>query len=156
MLAPAPAAGDFADGPAAPALADRLVVHDGRRRWLVPIADVLWLESYGNYTRVCTAERHWLHRATLSSVTMQLAPWGFVRIHRRLTVNVGRVAALRPTGNGACEARLETGHRLRVSRSGRTAFLERLARAHGPGVVPGDGLRPGRTATGVATRAHGI
>ena len=107
---------------------ERFVVHDGRRRHLVAPVDILWIASYGNYARIVTATgRHYLHRATITETARRLAPHGFVRVHRTTVVNATRVVRLRPSGNGQDEARLDTGHRIRVSRSYRTALREHLA-----------------------------
>jgi two-component system LytT family response regulator len=100
----------------APAL-PRLAIRDGRGGHFVPMADVLWIESYGNYARVFTAQTRYLHRATMASLAEQLAPHGFVRIHRTAIVNAARVVRLRPAGSGEYEAVLDTGARLRVSRT---------------------------------------
>jgi len=95
----------------------RFAVRDGRRTHLVPIADILWIESFGNYARVYTALARHIHRATMAVLTRELAPYGFARIHRTVIVNFARVVQLGPSGSGNYVALLDTGHRLRVSRT---------------------------------------
>ena len=63
----------------------------------------------------------------MEAIAAQLAPHGFVRIHRTAIVNGARVVRLRPAGSGQYEAQLDTGLRLRVSRTFRHA-LEALQR----------------------------
>ena len=121
---------------------ERFVVHDGRRRHLVAPVDILWVASYGNYARIVTVTgRHYLHRATITETARRLAPHGFVRVHRTTVVNAARVVRLRPSGNGQDEARLDTGHRIRVSRSYRTALREHLAAFAGTDTIAAAGAR---------------
>lgn len=102
--------------------AARLAIRDGHRSHFVPVRDILWVESFGNYARVYTPRERFIHRATMAQLAEQLAPHGFARIHRSAIVNVGRVVHLRPTGSGQYAAQLDTGVRLRVSRTFRAAI----------------------------------
>ena len=118
------AGGDSADGSggttASPA---RLALRDGYRTHVVPVSDVLWVESYGNYTRVYTPVARYIHRATMVGLSEELAPHGFARIHRSAIVNTARIVRLQPRGSGQYEAVLDTGLRLRVSRTYRAALI---------------------------------
>lgn len=100
----------------------RFAVRDGRRTHLVSVADLLWIESFGNYARVYTPTSRYIHRATMASISEQLAPHGFVRIHRTVIVNVARVTQVGPGGSGQYEVVLDTGTRLKVSRTFRSAL----------------------------------
>jgi two-component system LytT family response regulator len=105
-----------------------VVIRDGRREHYVRVADILWIESYGNYARVYATGGRYLHRATMQRIQAQLAPYGFARVHRTAIVNVARVVRLQPVGSGQHEAVLDTGVRLRVSRTYRTELEAREAR----------------------------
>ena len=100
----------------------RLVLRDGHRTHVVPVSDVLWVESYGNYTRVYTPLARYIHRATMLGLTEELTPHGFARIHRSAIVNAARIVRVHPRGSGQYEAVLDTGLRLRVSRTYRGAL----------------------------------
>jgi two-component system LytT family response regulator len=110
------------DGIRIPQATMRFAIRDGRRTHLVSVADLLWIESLGNYARVHTATSRYVHRATMASISKQLAPHGFARIHRTVIVNVARIAQVRPRGSGQYEVVLDTGTRLRVSRTFRSAL----------------------------------
>ena len=99
----------------------RFAIRDGRRTRLVPVTDLLWIESFGNYARVHTTTGRFVSRATMASISEQLAPHGFARIHCKVIVNVARVTQLRPRGSGQVEVVLDTGTRLRMSRTFRSA-----------------------------------
>lgn len=100
----------------------RFAIRDGHRTHLVPVADLLWVESFGNYARVYTPTTRYIHRATMASIAEHLAPYGFVRIHRTVIVNSAHVTQLRPRGSGQYEVTLDTGTRLRVSRTFRNVL----------------------------------
>jgi two-component system LytT family response regulator len=120
--------GPTSEPASAPATAPRVVIRDGRREHYVRVADILWIESYGNYARVYATGGRYLHRATMQRIQAQLAPYGFARVHRTAIVNVARVVRLQPVGSGQHEAVLDTGVRLRVSRTYRTELEAREAR----------------------------
>ena len=101
----------------------RLMIRDGHRRHFVAVADILWIESLGNYARVHALSARYIHRATMTELDEQLAPYGFARIHRQAIVNARRIVRLQPAGSGRYEAQLDTGSRLRVSRTFRRALL---------------------------------
>lgn len=109
------------DAGAAPPSA-RLAVRDGYRTQVVPIADVLWVESFGNYARVYTTVARYTHRVTMARLADELKPLGFARIHRTAIVNAARVVRLQPRRNGQYEVVLDTGLRLCVSRTYRGAL----------------------------------
>ena len=111
-----PAGGD------AEARSARLSVRDGYRTHVIPIPDVLWVESFGNYVRLYTTVARYTHRTTMAEMAEQLAPHGFARIHRTAVVNALRIVRLQPRRNGQYEALLDTGLRLRVSRTYRGAI----------------------------------
>jgi two-component system LytT family response regulator len=100
----------------------RLALRDGYRTHVVPIADVLWVESFGNYARVYTPVARYIHRATMAQLSEELAPHGFARIHRTAIVNTGRIVRLQPRASGQYEVVLDTGVRLRASRTYRTSL----------------------------------
>lgn len=100
----------------------RLALRDGCRTHVVPLSDVLWVESFGNYARVYTTITRYIHRTTMAQLAEQLTPHGFARIHRTAIVNTARVVRLQPRGSGRYEALLDTGVRLRVSRTYRTSL----------------------------------
>lgn len=100
----------------------RLALRDGYRTHVVPLSDVLWVESFGNYARVYTSITRYIHRTTMAQLAEQLTPHGFARIHRTAIVNTARVVRLQPRGSGRYEALLDTGLRLRVSRTYRTSL----------------------------------
>jgi two-component system LytT family response regulator len=88
---------------------------DGRVRF-VAAADVDWIEADGNYMVLHVGEAQHRLRASLAGLTEGLDPKMFVRIHRSVIVNVGRIREVQPWFGGDYIAILRTGAKLRVSR----------------------------------------
>lgn len=88
---------------------------DGRVRF-VPAIDVDWIEADGNYMVLHVGEVQHRLRASLTGLTVELDPKQFVRIHRSVIVNVGRIREVQPWFGGDYIALLHTGAKLRVSR----------------------------------------
>lgn len=93
---------------------------------LVPVTDVTYIEADGSYVNIHTDARTHLVRERMKTLEERLNPDLFCRIHRSTIVNLERVEALEPTDPGDVVARLDTGKRLRVSRSRRADLEERL------------------------------
>jgi two-component system, LytTR family, response regulator len=58
---------------------------------LVKISEIDWIESDDNYIRIHCGKSHHLMRETISALEKRLDPDRFLRIHRRLIVNVDRI-----------------------------------------------------------------
>lgn len=119
-----------AASPAPPASgATSLAVRERGRVVFVPVADLDWIEAQGNYLALHGQGRTHLLRETMGGLQARLDPAAFVRIHRRLIVNVSRVREVRALGGGDAAVVLEGGRELRASRSFRPALNRGLAAA---------------------------
>jgi two-component system LytT family response regulator len=123
------------DGPHAEILAepatkylDRVCVQSTGRVEIVHLSDVEWIEACGNYARLHTPNGRPMLREPLRRLDAQLDPSRFARIHRSAIVNLDRIREMRPTASGDYVVRLESGIRLRMSRSHRAEVDRRLGR----------------------------
>ncbi|MCA2984327.1 MAG: LytR/AlgR family response regulator transcription factor [Gemmatimonas sp.] len=98
----------------------RVLVREGRRTRFVPLADVDWFEADGNYIRVHTAGERYRTRGTITAIDAALDPRQFVRIHRRVVVNMDRVREMTPLPGGDGLLVLGDGTTLRLSRTYRS------------------------------------
>jgi len=116
------------------ALGKTLLHLAGRRRRVVDADDIYYLEAHGDETAVrLRGARPLRDVRSLGEVLEDLAPRGFVRIHRNHAVNPGRVREIRPDVDGAgWEVRLEppVNKVLPVSRRSHAALV-RAYRATG-------------------------
>lgn len=98
----------------------RVLVREGRRTRFVPLADVDWFEADGNYIRVHTGAEKYRTRGTITAIESALDPRQFVRIHRRIVVNMDRVREMSPLPGGDGLLVLGNGSTLRLSRTYRS------------------------------------
>jgi len=97
---------------------ERLVVKDGTKVTLIPIAKLDFAEAQDDYVALSTAGKKHLKQQTIASLEASLDPDSFVRIHRSYLVNLERVARIEPYGKDSRLAILQDGSRLPVSRAG--------------------------------------
>jgi len=96
---------------------DRVLVKHEGRSYVVRLADIRVIESDGNYVHLHDAKNKHVIRETLSNLESRLDPTKFVRIHRRLIVNLEVVKELQPWFGGDQVMLLNDGTKLRVSRT---------------------------------------
>ncbi len=84
---------------------------------LLPLDEVDWIETQGNYLALHAGPKVHLIRGTLARFEGGLDPQEFVRIHRRTIVRADRVRELTHLSNGDASLRLADGTELRLSRS---------------------------------------
>lgn len=100
----------------------RLEVRDGNRVfWLAP-DEIERAEAAGNYVELHTIGGTLLHRMTLAALESDLAPHGFVRIHRSRLVRRDAVTAVTSTPSGDFEAQLASGATVAGSRRFRSGL----------------------------------
>jgi two-component system LytT family response regulator len=105
---------------------ERIVVKDGTKVTLIPVAKLDYAEATDDYVTLVSEGKHHLKQQTISGLQMTLDPALFVRIHRGYVVNLERVARIEPYGKDSKVAILTNGVRLPVSRAGYGRLKELL------------------------------
>jgi two-component system, LytTR family, response regulator len=123
-----PAAAELAASarPAAQFL-ERLVVKDGTRVYVIPVAKLDYAEAQDDYVALCSEGKKHLKQQTISSLENALDPQQFLRIHRSYIVNLEKVTKIEPYSKDNYVVVLANGTQLPVSRSGYSrlrAFLD--------------------------------
>ncbi|HEV2468652.1 MAG TPA: response regulator [Candidatus Sulfotelmatobacter sp.] len=108
-----------------PAL-EQVFVRDGERCWLVRMEEIIMLISEGNYTRVVFGNNQPLIPRSLAQIEPRLDAKLFFRANRSAIINLLRVAAITPDGDGYCVA-LKNGSNVVVSRRQAKVLRDRLA-----------------------------
>lgn len=106
--------------------AERVVVKDGTRVQIIPVAKLDYVEAQDDYIALASAGKKYLKQQTISSLEASLDPNTFVRIHRSCIVNLERVTRLEPFGKDTHVAILNDGARLPVSRAGHARLKDFL------------------------------
>ena len=83
----------------------------------VNVADISYLESDGNYIRIYTGTKNIIIRQTLQSISEQLDPALFLRIHRSLLLNINFIDKAVYEGNNQYAFVMKDSKRLTSSRS---------------------------------------
>jgi DNA-binding LytR/AlgR family response regulator len=92
-------------------------IRDGARLVRVPVAEIAAVSSAGNYVEfVLTDGRRILMRGTLAGVLAELAPAGFLRVHRSWIVNAAQLRGAVPDGSGDYTLALAGGVEVPLSR----------------------------------------
>jgi two-component system LytT family response regulator len=94
---------------------ERINVRSVGRIEQVRVADILWVESAGNYVELHLEGRTVLHRITLNRLEALLAPGDFMRVHRSAIVRRSQIARLETVGDGSYRLTLRCGAAVAVS-----------------------------------------
>ena len=105
---------------------ERLIVSHNNRMILIPVNDVDWVDTYGNYLKIHTNARTYLLRETMENLASRVDPEKFLRIHRSTLVNLDRIKELQPMFGGQYTIVLHGGTELTLSRNYRKSVLEKF------------------------------
>ena len=117
--APRPSAQDLAAAARPPQqYANRIVVKDGTRVHVIPVAQLDCVEAQDDYVGLHTQGKTWLKQQTITSLEATLDPQQFIRVHRSWIVNFERVTRIEPYSKDSRMAILADGTKVPVSRAG--------------------------------------
>jgi two-component system LytT family response regulator len=105
---------------------EQVFVPDGERCWLVRMDEIALLRAEGNYTRVVFGENRPLIPRSLAQIEPRLDAKMFFRANRSELINLRRVTAIEPEGDGYNVA-LRNGPGVAVSRRQAKALRDLLA-----------------------------
>lgn len=109
----------------------RIVVKDGARVHVIPIAKLDYVEAQDDYVALHSEGKSFLKQQPIGEIEALLDPAAFVRIHRSSIVNLERVARIEPYAKDSRIAILHDGTQLPVSRSGYARLLEAMGDSQG-------------------------
>ena len=105
---------------------DRIVVKDGSKITLVPMAKLDYVQAQDDYVELRTEGKSLLKQQTLTALEAQLDPRRFIRIHRSYILNLDRLFRLEQGSTESWMAVLRDGTKLPVSKSGYARLKEYL------------------------------
>ncbi|MBC7936914.1 MAG: response regulator [Rhizobacter sp.] len=109
-----------------PVQSDRIVVKNGNKIKIIPVADIFYLEAADEYVKIHTAEGYFLKKKTMGFFETSLPVQQFVRSHRSYIVNVQQITRIEPYEKDNYVAVLKTGPQVPVSRTGYVKMREVL------------------------------
>ncbi len=103
---------------------EKVFIKDRDKCWLVPISDLMLLESDGNYTRVYFEGKKPMINRSLSLLEERLPNDTFIRASRKHIVNINFIVSLEPIENNQLVLTLENGKEVEMSRRQSQVFRE--------------------------------
>jgi DNA-binding LytR/AlgR family response regulator len=97
--------------------APRIAFKAKGRILLVDLADILAVEAEGNYVSLQHRPTPYLVHESLSSMAEKLKPYGFIRIHRSVAVNISAVEEIQSLPTGEYRLRVKGGKEYFVTRT---------------------------------------
>ena len=70
-----------------------LTITEGKRLYKINMADILYLQAYGDYVRIFTSEKSYMTKQRLGQVLEGL-PESFLQVHRSYIVNLEKMSYL--------------------------------------------------------------
>jgi two-component system LytT family response regulator len=122
----APAAGALARAARRGARLERVLVREGEKVHVVPVAKVDWFEAQGDVVVLRVGEQRLRKPTTLNELEAELDPGRFLRVHRSYILNLDRLAGLELYAKDSRVAILKDGTKLPVSRAGYARLRELL------------------------------
>jgi len=81
------------------------------------LAEIVAVQAEGNYVSLQHRPKPYLLRESLSSMAEKLKPYGFIRIHRSVVVNISAVEEIQPLPTGEYRLRAKGGKEYLVTRT---------------------------------------
>src|SRR4029077_8549549 len=81
------------------------------------LAEIVAVQAEGNYVSLRHRPNLYLLRESLSSMAEKLKPYGFIRIHRSVVVNILAVEEIQPLPTGEYRLRVKGGKEYLVTRT---------------------------------------
>ena len=97
---------------------DRVVVKTGSKIKVIPVEQILYVESQDDYVMIYSPEGKYLKQQTMKYFEQHLEPGKFLRIHRSYIVNIDTIKQLELYEKNTYLAVLTNGAKLKISDSG--------------------------------------
>jgi DNA-binding LytR/AlgR family response regulator len=97
--------------------APRIAFKEKGRIVFLDLAEIVAVQAEGNYVSLRHRPNPYLLRESLSSMAEKLKPYGFIRIHRSVVVNISAVEEIQPLPTGEYRLRVKGGKEYLVTRT---------------------------------------
>lgn len=108
---------------------ESILVSDGNKKIPVAVTDIIYFSANPPYISIHLAGRKYLQKETLKSISLQLNPEQFVRIHKSTIINIKQVTSYSTRLNGDYDLTMNNDVTLRVSRNFAAGFKQLLNKA---------------------------
>ncbi|MEM6514821.1 MAG: LytTR family DNA-binding domain-containing protein [Bacteroidota bacterium] len=77
-----------------PQYPERILVQSQNKLVTVALDDVIWIEAYGDYSKLVTKKKIFVSNYGISTLEEKLNPTAFIRVHRSSIINLSKVKEL--------------------------------------------------------------
>ena len=109
---------------------EALRINDAGRFYVIPHAEIAWIEAAGDYSLVHWGESELAIRRSLTSLEEELPAPRFRRVHRSALVSSRHIVEIRRLAKGEAEIRLASGALVKASRSYRDVVATLIEQAN--------------------------
>jgi DNA-binding LytR/AlgR family response regulator len=95
----------------------RIAFKTNGRILFLDLAEIVAVQAEGNYVSLRLQPSPYLLHESLSSMAEKLKPYGFIRIHRSVVVNISAVEEIQPLPTGEYRLRVKGGKEYLVTRT---------------------------------------
>lgn len=100
---------------------EKILVQTGNRLVTVAVADMLWIDAEGDYSKLITSKGSYLSNYGISALESKLNPQQFIRVHRSAMINIHFVKEIQKYA-ASYDVIMQNGDVVRVSRS----YMDRI------------------------------
>ena len=104
---------------------DHILVREGQKIKIIPIEEIKYIQSDGDYVAIVTPSGKWLKEQTMKYFEEHLPQNKFIRIHRSYIIGVSHIAKIERYGEQQLVT-LRSGEKIRISTTGYRLLKERL------------------------------
>jgi len=97
--------------------APRIAIKEKGKILFLDVAEIVAVQAEGNYISLRHRTSSYLLRECLSSMAQKLEPYGFIRIHRSVVVNISAVEEIQSQPTGEYRLRVKGGKEYLVTRT---------------------------------------
>ena len=105
---------------------DRVTVKTGLKLHIIPIQEIIYIQSDGDYVQLITKDGNYLKEQTMKYFETHLPQNQFVRIHRSTIVNIEHISRIESYGKQNQQITLKNGQWLKTSITGYKSLKEAL------------------------------
>lgn len=106
---------------------DHVFIKDGEKVWFVPVDDIRYFESEGNYVKVHFERYRPLILRSLNSLEERTDERMFFRVNRKFIINLNHVVNVENWFNGGLQVELSCGFKVEISRRQTIKFKDRFS-----------------------------
>jgi LytTr DNA-binding domain len=94
-----------------------IMVGEGNKKYSIAVSEILYFSANPPYININASTKKYLHKQTLKSISLELNPNQFVRVHKSTIINIKMVDSYKTRLNGDYDLIMNNNVQLRVSRN---------------------------------------